>query len=399
MRKLLVGATALLSACMSISLATSASAQLVGIGTSPQGTLTYQIGAAVSKVMQDVGKIPSRIQPQSGTSTIIPLLNSGEIDISFANTAEVYDAFHGVGTFPKQPNPKLRMMAVIFPIRAGLFVRASSDIKSIKDMKGKRIVYGLASQEIVRKTVDAMLATGGLSIKDLTPVLAPNVVRGADDLAAGRVDIAVFAIGAPKVAEVDASVGGVRFIPLDNSPTAVAALKKEFPTGYIAEIKPAPNLAGVREPMFTMFYDYAAIAGADFAGGDASRRSPKSSPRTRLRSPRASRCSARCRRRGCSTISVCRFTRAPLPTTRKRASPRRSDRAASVPLVPTLVSLCRTRVYKRRNQRDTSSSLILSVALDLTFLRRTRGNAGRNVKSATLAVSVNDREGHVGKNS
>lgn len=269
MRKLLVGATALLSACMSISLmsislATSASAQLVGIGTSPQGTLTYQIGAAVSKVMQDVGKIPSRIQPQSGTSTIIPLLNSGEIDISFANTAEVYDAFHGVGTFPKQPNPKLRMMAVIFPIRAGLFVRANSDIKSIKDMKGKRIVYGLASQEIVRKTVDAMLATGGLSIKDLTPVLAPNVVRGADDLAAGRVDIAVFAIGAPKVAEVDASVGGVRFIPLDNSPTAQAALKKEFPTGYIAEIKPAPNLAGVREPMFTMFYDYAAIAGADF---------------------------------------------------------------------------------------------------------------------------------------
>jgi hypothetical protein len=89
------------------------------------------------------------------------------------------------------------------------------------------------------------------------------VVRGADDLAAGRVDIAVFAIGAPKVAEVDAAVGGVRFIPLDNSPTALAALKKEFPTGYIAQIKPAPNLAGVREPMFTMFYDYAAIAGAD----------------------------------------------------------------------------------------------------------------------------------------
>ncbi len=263
MRKLLIGAAAVLSASIPALLPSSASAQLVGIGTSPQGTLTYQIGAAVSKVMQDVGKIPSRIQPQSGTSTIIPLLNSGEIDISFANTAEVYDAFHGVGTFPKQPNPKLRMMAVIFPIRAGLFVRANSDIKSIKDMKGKRIVYGLASQEIVRKTVDAMLATGGLSIKDLSPVLAPNVVRGADDLAAGRVDIAVFAIGAPKVAEVDASVGGVRFIPLDNSPTALAALKKEFPTGYIAQIKPAPNLVGVREPMYTMFYDYAAIAGAD----------------------------------------------------------------------------------------------------------------------------------------
>jgi hypothetical protein len=256
-KKLLFAATFVISA----GLVSSASAQLVGIGTSPQGTLTYQIGASVAKVLQDVGKIPSRIQPQSGTSTMIPLINSGELDIGFANAAEVYDAFHGVGTFDKNPNPKLQVLAVIFPIRAGLFVRANSDIKSIKDMKGKRIVYGLTSQEIVRKTVDAMLATGGLSIKDLTPVLAPNVVRGVDDLMAGRVDIAVFAIGAPKVAEADAAVG-VRFIPLDNNATALAALKKEFPTGYISQIKPAPNLAGVKEPMFTMFYDYTTMAGA-----------------------------------------------------------------------------------------------------------------------------------------
>jgi TRAP transporter TAXI family solute receptor len=243
-------------------LAAGASAQPIGIGTSPQGSLTYQIGASVAKVLQDAGKIPSRIQPQSGTSTLIPLVNSGELDIGFANTAEVYDAFHGVGTFAKHPNPNLRMMAVIFPIKAGLFVRADSNIKSIKDMKGKTIAYGLTSQEIVRKTIDAMLATGGLSSKDLKPVMVPNVIRGADDLAAGRVDIAVFAIGAPKVSEVDAAVGGVRFIPLDNTPQAVAALKKEFPTGYIAKLTPARNLAGVKEPMYTMFYDYTAFAGA-----------------------------------------------------------------------------------------------------------------------------------------
>src|SRR5215831_14414959 len=55
----------------------------------------------------------------------------------------------------------------------------------------------------------------------------------------------------------------------------------------------------------------------------------------------------------------------------------------SVP-VPTLVSACGTSVYKRRNQRDTSSSMVLVRLLDLTFLRRTRGNTGRNVKSAAL---------------
>jgi TRAP transporter TAXI family solute receptor len=248
---------------VSATFAASASAQPIGIGTSPQGTLTYQIGASVAKVLLESGKMQSRIQPQSGTSTLIPLVNSGELDIAFANTAEVYDSFHGVGTFDKHANPKLRMMAVIFPIKAGLFVKASSNIKSIKDMKGHTIAYGLTSQEIVRKTIDAMLATGGLTIKDLKPVMVPNVVRGADDLAAGRVDIAVFAIGSPKVAEVDAAVGGVRFIPLENNPTTLAALKKEFPTGYIAKLNPAPNIAGVKEPMDTMYYDYTAFTNAD----------------------------------------------------------------------------------------------------------------------------------------
>ena len=48
-------------------------------------------------------------------------------------------------------------------------------------------------------------------------------------------------------------------------------------------------------------------------------------------------------------------------------------------------------VYERRNQGDTSNYNRSSVALDLTFLRMSRGNAGRNVKSATLVSSVRGR--------
>src|SRR5262249_1766145 len=63
----------------------------------------------------------------------------------------------------------------------------------------------------------------------------------------------------------------------------------------------------------------------------------------------------------------------------------------SVP-VPTLVSLCSTRAYERRNQRDTATLYDSGAALDLTFLRSARGNAGRNVKSAApvgeLAVPI-----------
>jgi hypothetical protein len=148
---------------------------------------------------------------------------------------------------------------VIFPIQVGLFVRDDSPIKTIKDMKGHTVAYGFTSQEIIKKTVDAMLATDGLSIKDLKPVLVPNLVRGVDELIGGRADITTFALGSGKVSEADAAVG-IRFVALPNTPEALAGLKKEFRTAYIAKAEPSPRYAGVKEPIYIMQYDYTVFA-------------------------------------------------------------------------------------------------------------------------------------------
>jgi TRAP transporter TAXI family solute receptor len=255
-----IAATALLFSAL---MTAGASAQPLGLGSSPQGTLTYGVAAAVSKVLGDTANIQSRVQPSSGTGAMIPLVNSGEIDMGFCNTLELFDSFHGVGTFDKRPNPKLRTVGVIFPIKVGLFVRADSPIKSIKDMKGKTVAYGFTSQEVIKKTVDAMLATAGLTANDLKTVLVPNLVRGVDEFMAGRVDITTFAVGSAKVAEADASVGGIRYISLEATPAALVAMKKEFPTAYFDTVQPAPNLAGIKEPTTVMFYDYTIFANAD----------------------------------------------------------------------------------------------------------------------------------------
>ena len=56
----------------------------------------------------------------------------------------------------------------------------------------------------------ASLATGGLSLKDVKGVPTANIIRGANDFKAGKTDAFIFAVGAPKVAEVNSAVGGVR---------------------------------------------------------------------------------------------------------------------------------------------------------------------------------------------
>lgn len=237
-------------------------AQPLGIGTSPQGTMVYTLGAAVSKALAESANLQSRVQPSAGTGAMVPLVNSGEIDIGFCNAREFYDSYHGVGSSDKRPNKNLRTVAVLFPLTVGLIVRNDSPIKSVKDLKGKSISYGYQSQEVIRILVDGMLANAGLTINDMKPVLVPNLIRGMDELIAGRVEVSFFALGQAKVAEADASVG-IRFLPMDDSPAAVDAMLKVVQVGYVDKISPAPNLPGVKETIPVAHYDYVAFANKD----------------------------------------------------------------------------------------------------------------------------------------
>lgn len=249
-------------AATSLALFSPATAQPLGIGTSPQGTMVYTLGAAVSKALAESANIQSRVQPSAGTGAMVPLVNSGEIDIGFCNAREFYDSYHGVGSSDKRPNKNLRAVAVLFPLTVGLIVRNDSPIKSVKDLKGKSISYGYQSQAVIRILVDGMLANAGLTVNDMKPVLVPNLIRGMDELIAGRVDVSFFALGQAKVAEADAAVG-IRFLPMDDSPAAVDAMLKVVQVGYVDKIAPAPNLPGVKEAIPVAHYDYIAFANKD----------------------------------------------------------------------------------------------------------------------------------------
>jgi TRAP transporter TAXI family solute receptor len=258
MRKFLWAAMA----ATSLAFFSPATAQPLGIGTSPQGTMVYTLGAAVSKALAESANIQSRVQPSAGTGAMVPLVNSGEIDIGFCNAREFYDSYHGVGSSDKRPNKNLRAVAVLFPLTVGLIVRNDSPIKSVKDLKGKSISYGYQSQEVIRILVDGMLANAGLTVNDMKPVLVPNLIRGMDELIAGRVDVSFFALGQAKVAEADAAIG-IRFLAMDDSPAAVDAMLKVVQVGYVDKIAPAPNLPGVKEAIPVAHYDYIAFANKD----------------------------------------------------------------------------------------------------------------------------------------
>jgi TRAP-type uncharacterized transport system substrate-binding protein len=93
-------------------------------------------------------------------------------------------------------------------------------------------------------------------------VPVPELIRGSDDMASGRVDSAFFAVGGPKVAEVNASVGGVRFLSVEANDETLARIREVRPAFYFSEVSPAPVRVGVPEPMMFVTWDNVLVAGA-----------------------------------------------------------------------------------------------------------------------------------------
>jgi TRAP transporter TAXI family solute receptor len=257
-RTLSAAAALLLSALF----AGAVQAQVLGFGSAPQGSIGYNMSSAIARVMSEEGKIQSRVQPYSGSSAVLPLVSSGELDLAVCNVLEIDEASKGEGPYNGRKQSNLRVLGVIFPIYSSVFVRKDSPIKSLAELKGKRLPYGFSAQVTLERIVDAIIATAGLTRKDVVPVLVPNVVRGADDFMEGKLDGGFFALGAAKVQEVDKTVGGIRYLPVSDDPKALAALKKLMPYGYVQLVNPSPAFAGLDGPTKLMAYDYLVAVGA-----------------------------------------------------------------------------------------------------------------------------------------
>ena len=243
-------------------LAAGAQAQVLGFGSAPQGSIGYNMSSAIAKTMNDAAGIQSRVQPYSGSSAVLPLVNSGELDLTVCNVLEIQEAANGEGPYAGRKQSNLRVLGVIFPLYSSIFVRKDSPIRTLADLKGKRVPYGFTAQVTLERIVSAILATGGLSNKDIVPVLVPNVIRGADDFVEGKIDGGFFAIGAAKVAEVHKAVGGIRYLPVPDDPAALAAMRKLMPYAYVTVVKPSPAFVGLDGPTKLMAYDYLVAVGA-----------------------------------------------------------------------------------------------------------------------------------------
>lgn len=239
-------------------------AQTIGIVTTPAGSFSNSAGAAVAKVLVDKAKLRVVVQPQASTG--FEEVETGAAQFNMSNS---FDAtFYATGTGEYQamgPHKNLRQVATLIPYRVAMHVRADSNIKSIADLKGKRVSSGFNAQKTIARIIEAHLQTAGLSYKDVVSVPTPNVVRQADDFKAAKTDVLFFALGSAAVKEASASVGGLRVLEVSDSPQAMQRAQMILPGSYTLNIKPHPSIEGITKPTKVIAFDMVMVTNAKVA--------------------------------------------------------------------------------------------------------------------------------------
>jgi TRAP transporter TAXI family solute receptor len=245
--------TALGALAIAILFADAATAQPLGMATSNPGSLYHNIGTAVAKAANGHG-LNVTIQPATSPNQYLPAVGAGQFEFGVGNLQEFEYALQGTAWFKGHASPNLRVVALLYPLKEAIFVRKDSAIKSVADLKGKRMTDGFTAQHTIIPQLEAIYATAGLTRDDIVKVQVPSVVGGADAFMAGKTDGFIFAQGAGKVREADAAVGGIRALPIPNTPESVAAIKKHWSTGYLVQAEPGPANPGVLEPGWFIAY-------------------------------------------------------------------------------------------------------------------------------------------------
>jgi TRAP transporter TAXI family solute receptor len=227
------------------------------------GGTGYTQASAIADAMSRKFGVKIRLLP-SGTSIgrLLPVINE-KVDLGFL-ASEVWASVEGIDDFAVYEwGPQDLRVILAKPNTFGIATTKTSGIKTLKDLKGRRLSYIPASSSISTKW-DATLAFAGLTWNDVERVDFPSFGEAVKALKQGQSDAALVSASTTLLYELETTPKGLQWLefPADDeegweqmlevipyfepySETVGAGMSKEDPK----------ELVGYRFPMITVRTD------------------------------------------------------------------------------------------------------------------------------------------------
>ncbi|TLX53432.1 C4-dicarboxylate ABC transporter [Stutzerimonas nosocomialis] len=158
------------AAAFSASTAAVAAPTFINILTGGTSGVYYPIGVALSQQYNKIDGAKTSVQATKASVENLTLLQAGRGELAFALGDSVADAWNGVEDAGfKVPLKKLRAVAGTYPNYIQIVASRDSGIKTLEDLKGKRISVG-APKSGTELNARAIFKAAGLTYKDMGTV-------------------------------------------------------------------------------------------------------------------------------------------------------------------------------------------------------------------------------------
>ncbi|CAD5107117.1 TAXI family TRAP transporter solute-binding subunit [Zestomonas carbonaria] len=155
------------AAAITASTAAYAAPTFINVLTGGTSGVYYPIGVALSQLYGSIDGARASVQATKASVENLNLLQAGRGELAFALGDSVEDAWNGVEDAGfKTPLKKIRAIAGTYPNYIQIVASKESGIKTLEDLKGKRISVG-APKSGTELNARAIFEAAGLSYKDM----------------------------------------------------------------------------------------------------------------------------------------------------------------------------------------------------------------------------------------
>lgn len=214
-KSLVVALLIVVMACSTIS-AASRDPKFLTVGTASTGGAFYPIGIAMADIITNKVGISTTAQITGGAVENNFLIQNRTADLAITMGFMAYNAVKGITPYKE----KMTDINVLFSgLSKGVFhvvVNKNSSIRSIKDLKGKKVALGPAGGGAIAVAND-VFKFYGISSNDFKPVYI-SYEQAADALTDGNIDAIVVqsAAPAPAITQLTASNKQIRVLSLED---------------------------------------------------------------------------------------------------------------------------------------------------------------------------------------
>ncbi len=236
----------------------ASAAQQYSIATNPVGMALFTLGASLSEVMKkSYPEIQLNVEATNGGIHNTLLLEKKEVEIGFTSALEAAAARGGKGRY-KQKTPLLGMFAPVIGM-GQCPALASSGIKSVQDLRGKRVGV-VRPGAMVRPITDAFLEAYGMTTKDFT-IFAEDLGNLVEKMKNGQIDATLW-FGVVPLGPLMDLAKSREVVWLGVDPEKFKPVIKKYPHLFVSEL-PAGTYAGQNKAIPTAAERYIVVARAE----------------------------------------------------------------------------------------------------------------------------------------